>query len=300
MNSITPATLDGSGDPPTVIFLHIGKTAGTTLRRILHRNFPQSAILLVESPVDKPVRLRREETIPAFAGLPERVRQEPRLIEGHTIFGLHEFVPRPSVYMTILRDPLALAVSQYFFVRRTPTHWLHDAALGMSFEEYVHSGVSFEMDNSQTRAIAGDTSTPYGGCSDDLLDTAKNNLDSHFAVTGLTERFDESLVLLKRTFGWSRLCYVPANVAPQRARPSISEAALRALRDMNVFDVRLWEYARDRFDRRIHEDPGFPAELRSFRVRNRLYRPWGLATYTFPRGVRDRFFPKEHTAAGSA
>jgi hypothetical protein len=300
MISTTPGASLADGEAPTVIFLHIGKTAGTTLRRILHRNFTRSATLLVESPVDVPARLRREETIPAFAGLPESVRRQARLIEGHTIFGLHEFVPRPSVYITILRDPLALAVSQYSFVRRTPTHWLHDTALRMTFDEYLRSGVSLEMDNSQTRALAGDHSTPFGKCSDELLETAKRNLDSHFGVVGLTERFDESLVLLKRTFGWSRLCYVPANVAPAQRRPPASDSALRMLRDLNRLDIQLWEFARDRFDRRIAEDPGFAPELRAFQRRNRLFRPWGLVTYTYPKRARDRLFPRQRPSTATA
>ena len=60
----------------------------------------------------------------------------------------------------MLRDPVSLAVSQYRYVLRTPGHRHHEAAQGMSLEEYVESGPRSEMDNSQTRAIAGDLGTP--------------------------------------------------------------------------------------------------------------------------------------------
>src|SRR4029077_1199286 len=78
---------------PTVIFLHIGKTAGTTLRRIPRRHYPKSDIMVVRS---RP--FTREHTLAQFAELPEAQRSAPRLIMGHTVFGLHELVPRPSTY----------------------------------------------------------------------------------------------------------------------------------------------------------------------------------------------------------
>ncbi len=46
----------------------------------------------------------------------------------------------------------------------------------MSLEEYVASGFAHEMDNSQTRALAGDIGTPYGGNPPELLETAKRNV----------------------------------------------------------------------------------------------------------------------------
>jgi hypothetical protein len=176
-------------DDPTVIFLHIGKTAGTTLRQVMRRNVPAARTLVV--------RVRggsREETVDRFASLPEEER------------AAHRHVPRPSTYVSMLRKPMSLVLSQYRFVLRTPGHRHHElvTSKGMSLEDYIRSGVSIEMDNSQTRAIAGDRATPYGACTDAMLETAKRNLED-FAVVGLTERFDESLVLLGKRFGWTRL-----------------------------------------------------------------------------------------------
>ena len=50
---------------PTVIFLHIGKTAGTTLRRILRHNFRSSEIMVVRAR-GRP----RTETLGDFAACP--------------------------------------------------------------------------------------------------------------------------------------------------------------------------------------------------------------------------------------
>jgi Galactose-3-O-sulfotransferase len=281
------ATPRANGDP-TVIFLHIGKTGGMTLRSILNRQFASSQIMVLRTPDRRSSnsRLRREGTIAHFAGLPESTRARARLIEGHTIFGLHAFIPRACTYITMLRDPVALTVSQYNFVLRKPGHSLHDElrSSGMTLDEYARSGMSLETDNSQTRALSGDTSTAFGACSQDMLELAKSNIEDHFSVVGLTERFDETLILLGDAFGWAKLRYVPANVAPQaRKRDAIDPVTLRRIVERNRFDAQLYRWASERFDRAMSESPSFAQRLRSFRRANAVYRPWGLATQTIPK-----------------
>jgi hypothetical protein len=148
--------------------------------------------------------------------------------------------------------------------------------------------MSLETDNSQTRAIAGDISTPFGGCSDEMLATAKAHLEERFTVVGLTERFDESLLLMGRAFGWSRLYYVAANVAPSAEKVPPSPEAIELIRAANRLDVDLYAWATERLERAIADDPAFGAELERFRRRNRLYRPWGRLTDELPHDVAAR------------
>ena len=281
-------------DQPTVIFLHIGKTGGMTLRTILHRHFPSSQVLVVRTADREPsrLRLRREASLTHFASLPESTRREARLIEGHTIFGLHEFIPRPSTYITLLRDPVSLIVSQYHFVSRRPRHWLHNevATDEMTLDAYVRSGISLETDNSQTRALSGDTSTPFGECSKEMLEVAKSNVRGHFAVAGLTERFDETLLLLRRTFGWSKLWYVQANVAPREdRREPVAAGTLRWLEQQNRFDMELYRWASGRFEAAIASTPMVDEELETLRRTNALYRPVGRIVHTIPGRVKARW-----------
>src|SRR5689334_13856571 len=226
---------DGRADP-TLIFLHIGKTAGSTLRQVLQRQFPRSRVTTVRAR-----RRPREETLADFARLPVAEREHPRLIMGHTVFGLHEAVPRPTTYLTMLRNPIRLALSQYAFVLRTPGHRHHELIQGMTLEEYIRSGIALEMNNSQTRAIAGDVGTPFGACSRELLDRAMENVREHFSFVGLSERFDESLILLRRTYGWSNVHYVSANVA--RTRRSLTDTQRQLIEEHNELDLELYRWA---------------------------------------------------------
>jgi predicted TIM-barrel fold metal-dependent hydrolase len=185
----------------------------------------------------------------------------------------------------MLRDPMKLVVSLYHYIRRTPKHELHDRLVGddLSLEAFVASGLSPETDNSQVRAIAGDTGTPFGQCGPEMLETAKRNLQERFALVGLTERFDESLVLLGRAFGWTRLHYLKANVAPSRDRTPPSGEASELIRSQNSLDIELYAWATDRFDQAIAADPGFEVELARLQRSVRRYRPVGVLTEEMPR-----------------
>jgi hypothetical protein len=265
-----------TAERPTVIFLHVGKTAGATMRRALRRQFRRDEVMEVRAPTVVPGRLRRDGAVVWFGSLPEAERARPRLIMGHMTYGLHELVPGPSEYVTLLREPIALVRSQYHHVRRHAGHLLHERAQAFpDLASYIESGLSLEMDNSQTRAFSGDTTTPFGACTSEMLDRAKANLE-RFAVAGITERFDESLVAMIRAFGWRRVRYVTTNVDPHRAgRAPLTDRERSLVRERNALDLALYGWALDRFERDVVEAPGFADDLDAFRARNRRYGPLG-------------------------
>jgi Galactose-3-O-sulfotransferase len=265
-----------TSDRPTVIFLHVGKTAGATMRRALRREFRRVEVMEVRAPAVAPGRLRRDGAVAWFGSLPEADRARPRLIMGHMTYGLHEFVPRPSGYVTLLREPIALVRSQYHHVRRHEGHLLHEQAKAHpDLTSYIESGLSLEMDNSQTRAFAGDTTTPFGSCTPEMLERAKDHL-RRFEVAGLTERFDESLVAMIRAFGWKRVRYVTTNVDPHRSsRAPLTDRELAVVRDRNALDLELYTWASERFRREVVEAEGFADALAAFREENRRYGPIG-------------------------
>jgi hypothetical protein len=275
-----------------VIFLHIATTGGMALRSVLHRHFPSSEVLVLGDTDREPSHLRpqREATLAHFASLPESTRRQVRLIEGHTIFGLHELVPRPSTYITLLRDPVSLIISKFVAASRTAGRRVdREAAPGeMTLDAYVRSGIDLESDNSQTRALSGDTSTPFGECSDAMLEVAKSNIRERVSVAGLTERFDETLILLRRTFGWSKLWYVRADDDLRRDHGPSPET-LRWIEQQNRLDMELHAWASRRFDEAIASDPTVAEELRTLHRQNAIYRPLGHVTQTLPRRIQNRW-----------
>jgi hypothetical protein len=116
-------------------------------------------------------------------------------------------------------------------------------------EDFANSCPYREIDNDQTRRIAGVNPEP-GMCSEKDLETAKENLRQHFAVVGTTERFDETLALLKLKFNWTQeVSAYPRNVNVDKKNPtSFSEMAITAIQNRNLFDIELHGYANQLMD----------------------------------------------------
>ena len=247
-----------------VIFVHIPKAAGTTLRKIIERQYKPTAIFTVQ------------ESIEEFKKLPEAQRTAIRCLMGHMRFGAHELLPRVSIYITVLRDPLDRVISHYYYVLRSPDNVLHNDVVSksMSLKDFVCSGMTPELDNGQTRRLSGvGHSIGFGQCSTELLVSAKRNLREQFAVVGLAERFDETLILLKRALGWRVPLYVKENVTRNRPpREEISDDILAVMEKYNKLDIELYRYAQNIFEEQIGEKkPSFERELKAFRLLNTLY-----------------------------
>ncbi len=251
-----------------IAFVHIPKTAGSTLYRVLDRHYSRRHIYTIW----------RDGTLADFKHLDDARRAEIRLLRGHFGCGLCGFLPDDTRYFTLLREPLDRVLSYYYFVRRTPHHYSHTQVLseGMSPADFFRSGIDFMVDNGQTRLLA-DLETGqevgFGECTEEHLAAAKRNLRDRFAVVGLTEEFDRTLLLLKRAFGWRWLFYARQNVSTGRPRRP-SPAALEAARAVNRLDSELYRYASRLFAAHIERlGPDFAAEVRAFRRLNRLLSP---------------------------
>jgi hypothetical protein len=145
----------------------------------------------------------------------------------------------------------------------------------MNLEGYVrHLALVAEMDNLQTRMLVGNWNLRgYGECTVDMLATAKHHLRMHFAVVGITERFDEFYLTLCRRLGWPAALYRKHQVTRKRPRQDeLDSEILELIRDYNQFDIQLYKYASELFEAQVRQqDSSFAAELRSFRLRIVLY-----------------------------
>jgi hypothetical protein len=124
------------------------------------------------------------------------------------------------------------------------------------------------------------------------LEAAKRNLKAGFAIAGLTERFDETVMLLKREFGWRRPFYIPVNVAPKRQRNEIVRPeTIEIIRSKNKLDLELYDFAQSLFEQRVQQaGDGFAAEVAAFKRWNKVVSPGlgFLARFVWPYHRRDR------------
>jgi len=226
-----------------LIFLHIPKAAGTTLHSILESHYPPANTYSIYDP-DLPAK--------EFAAWPREKREPIRLLKGHVAFGLHEYLVGETTYITVLRDPVERVKSHYYYAKRYPTHYLYKEITerNMSLKDYTTARLSDELDNGQVRMLAGIVSekdVALGACSAKLLKQAQQNIERHFAVTGLAERFDESLALMAIRLGWDWTpSYESLNVAPEKGQ--VDADTREAIERANPFDCELYAWAKRRFD----------------------------------------------------
>jgi hypothetical protein len=249
-----------------VIFLHLVKTAGTTLNQVLDREYAK--ILSFYIP---------RESKELFDGFKEKLKTgNPELIRGHFEWGWHVFLSQPFIYITLLREPVARVISEYFYILGKTDHPLFDqvAAKNISIADYVKN---FLPSNLQTRKISGLTFANNSGIPQDIeinagnmLKIAKENLDNYFAIVGLTEKFDETLILLKREFGWDWPFYTRQNVTREKiAQENIPASTIEIIKEHNLLDIELYEYARQLFNKKIQQQgESFFKEVEKFKKQN--------------------------------
>ncbi len=220
-----------------LIFLHIPKTAGTTLNRIIEWQYDPRLIYTVD-----PYQIRA--TVGRLATLPEERRRRLRVVRGHLLYGVHERLPQGGTYITMLRDPVKRVLSSYQFILRRPLHPLHRKlkATGNSFEAFLE--FTANRQNLQTKMLAG---VPHvAPCDEQTLAAAKEHATKSFRVVGISERFHESLLLIASLFGWEIPYYENHKVS--KNRPAIDSETLERIRKHNLYDIELYEFGQRRLD----------------------------------------------------
>lgn len=240
-----------------VIFLHVPKAAGQTLNVVIGRQYERDEVYWYTDPIW------------SFERIPSNLPRSIRVIAGPMPFGIHRDIFSPATYITMLREPSERVLSLYDYISENRAHPLHEEVAGLSLEEFVKSDVDrYEVQNGQTRQISGVRQDPDRPA----LELAKDNLREFFSVIGLVDRFDESLLLLRKKFGWRMPFYVKKNVTARRnARSTVSERVLAAIATRNMLDIELYAFARDQFRRTVAgHGPLFTVEVGMFKLLNRL------------------------------
>jgi len=253
---------------PLTIFLHIPKTAGMSINWIIDQLYTPESVFLLDWTKSF------TDAINGYYELPTGQKKQIRIIRGHMVFALRHLLPSNAQYFTLLRDPVERMISHYTFIKRTPHNYLYHKVTSkkLSLKDYIETIEDKDLDNGQIRYLADQADIPYGECSSEMLDSAKSNLKL-MRVLGITEYFDESILLLKKAFSWRIPFYVKTNVSSNRPRQTdLTTETIEAIKKRNLLDIALYEYACEQFKQCLCEQPpSFTKELATFRLLNRLY-----------------------------
>jgi hypothetical protein len=241
-----PAMNNNKSTKQTVIFMHIPKTGGLTLRGILDDQYFTHE------------RYRFPKTNPnQFYKLTNNKLNSINCLYGHFKYGIHPTLTKPFTYITLLRDPVERVISTYYFILQNPKNRMYKTVKKMTFEEFIASDL-LPISNHQTRFVSGKTNPD--------LELAKQNIKKHFAQVGITERYAESIFLMSKQLGWQNVQYTKQNITKHRLKQNdFSKETIQLVRKKNILDLKLYNYAKQLLQNKIKGlSPADKAQLANF------------------------------------
>jgi len=281
---------------PRLLYMHIPKTGGSTLRVIAERQYPRSNRLNINQDA-------LEENLKILQDMSQVQRDKINCVIGHLYFGIHHLFPNgENAYMTMLRHPVKRMISNYYFTRTKPFHRHYDMARNRSLLEYSeHPGVQ----SLATRYIAGLTGTTpetlkiINIADEATLEKAKANLRDHYKVIGFTEEFDASLLMMKKPLGWENIYYYALNTSDnfrkKEPREKMTPELIEALEAACPLDMALHRYALELYEAQkdAYGRDKLAADLAIFQRMNQRISPFLALTRRLRktrlyRGIRQR------------
>ncbi|MDG0949875.1 sulfotransferase family 2 domain-containing protein [Bacillus paranthracis] len=219
-----------------IIFIHIAKTGGTTLRDILDKQYGQDSLFMyahetIES-LNTPIKILNM--------LKEHIHTA-RALSGHYSFGMkYEEINDPLlpliktsrkiIYISLLRKPVERIFSLYHHHKRN--NWLHD---DVTFETFIRNKL-YTL-NHQTICLAGTPNPDFH--------LAQKNIIQHFAVVGVTDMYIQSLFLMQKHFNWKPLKYNKLNQFIKTSEINdIPKQIVEQINHDNYLDVKLHKFAK--------------------------------------------------------
>jgi hypothetical protein len=260
--------------PRQILFEHIPKTGGVTLRGILQKVYGANKLFLIESR-SIGTSLRK------FAGMTDSERFAYNVITGHGADMFRHLTQNPF-RITILREPVRLFISQYNYLKISPLSVYYNQMQNIkSIEAYMDFAVENGQDNLLTRFLSNSCHwlvdetkeipdmTQHGEA---LLKTAKENLLTYDAVIDLGN-FDAGIYALNRKLHWKHgiPIYKPSNrtITKKSAEP-ITTATAKRLEQLLRFDAALYEFFMDKkLDIALQTKPD-DFRLKTFLLRQQL------------------------------
>ena len=261
------------------IHLHIPKTGGTTLRDIIQRQYRSEKILMIP-------KLEESENI--LKEVSTSQINQLKLIQGHLKYGIHNHFYRRAKYFAIIRDPINRVLSTYYYVlsqKNNPQN-LSTSNNQMTIYDFVQSGVNPFLINGQTQLISGKTGDIDNPIieSEEIFSLAKENIENDFLFLGITEMFDETILILKNMLGWHMPYYSIANRTKKKPNyDAVNPTIISFIKEHNQLDIKLYNITKTSLLNRIAEENDiFQNRINKFKKINRLLNP----LFSYSRAIR--------------
>jgi len=250
---------------PFAILLHIEHTGGMTMKDVLHRQYPRGGFY----------NAKRGKPFQPFINFTPEQRGAYKAMIGHVYYGVHTLIPRPSVYHTWLRDPVERLLSTYHYFGRKPESRLHKAYVAgeLRFEDVIEMPWYTHVQLSRIVGVPADQfiRRRVENITPDSVEIAKQHLTDDFGVVGLTEYYDETLLLLAKALGWKSPPYYLRRNSHTKANKAddIAPHLRHRIEQLAAPEIELYTWVRERFEQHLKElGSEFIHEVAMFREEN--------------------------------
>lgn len=214
-----------------LIFIHVPKTAGISVRNVVKDWFPN--------------RLHLHYNNEALARLPTRLdanalanADAPPVIYGHFNrlrgFGIQDYYPDIKQCVTILRDPFEAAVSSYFYIRAQSARWSDKSLIpGDDLEHHLRSTPPNIL-NHFPREIT--------------QDNYRDIIEEYFIEIGLTEHLSNSLQRIATALNQP---FDPASLPVLNATPrtrEVPDGLAAHYEDAHPLEYAVYAHVKTRFE----------------------------------------------------
>lgn len=216
-------------------FIHIQKTAGTSLRIAFVQSLASEQIIFVyTNPPGIPFN--------DFINCSLEQLQNVSIIFGHYGINLHRFKPFDYEYFTVLRHPTVHIKSQIAQITRE----LNISSLDVMTKQLTN-GEYIQLDNYYIRIIASMDMkiVPFGNISQDHLNIALNNIEKYFTSIGFVDDFD--LVNWIHKHFSIKIDLGMYHVSDYKDDPLNHSELFNKICEANKYDYLLYDFCRSKF-----------------------------------------------------
>ena len=225
-------------DDEKIIFLHIPKTAGTSLRQIIEQEYqPENCLFLYYPVYDEVIIEAIQLQLPKV-----------KVLYGHLTFGVHELFNITGKYVAFLRHPIDRVISFYKYSACDPdSPYYANIQNGLSLVDMLQQEITIQTNNHMTRILANYWQEDR---LDDIqfVDRALENILNSFYYVGLLEKFNESIEQLGNKLNWKTSYEIPfVNVNTYEKPLKIDSTTRTVLEQYNYLDLLLYEAIKNKF-----------------------------------------------------